>query len=102
MHAILTNLTIVVGLLPQNILYDLAAKIPKDYKRLAINLSIDSDKLDALMIDNKGNVTDTAFQALLVWNKANAHHSMCELFNILQKELSAIGRNELAETIYAG
>ena len=100
--AVLTNLTNVVGRVPEEVLVHLAMQIPKEYEILAVKLSIDSATLDAINEDNKGNVRITAFKALVAWDRRNPYYSMCDKFYTLEKELCEIGRNDLAEYIYAG
>ena len=101
MHAVLTNLIIVVGFLPEIVLANLSQEIAKEYRNLAMKLSVTYAKLDAINID-KNSVTEKALEALLVWNRGNSERSMCDMFNILYEKLKEVGRSDLAETIEAG
>ena len=100
MHAILTNLTIVVGFLADRVLFDLAGRIKEDYQRLADVLSVDKARVDEINIKHNGNEKNRAFEVLRAWNGANTDRNVYDMEIELQEGLREIGKNNLSEAIY--
>ena len=99
MNAVLINLTIIVGFLSDQVLYNLAGRITDDYQRLADKLSVNKERV-AKINSEQEDAKNRALEVLHAWNKANTKLNLYDMESELQEAFRDIGMESLAKDIH--